>query len=302
MLGSEVTAIAWKGDEGPGLVVSLVAIRSAHGTTTPGAMVGPGGPCFFEGVRAIHLRTGKLAWKADPPEGLTWYDGRLSRYSDVDGDGVEEVVLLGRYDNRVWILSGRTGVTLRGGSARITSRGIGSCLVTEADVDGDGTRDFIVGCPGDRVGSFKPGDEKLGPVRVLSGKSLAIIRELPAPALARGFGASMAVVRSGKEKAPTRLAIGSPLTPGESRTLSGSLYLCEMSDGKVNTEVPTNGGGRFGEVAAPLDDINGDGYSDVLVGAPWEIPGGGRSAGEVRALSGKDGTTQWSRVGKKWPR
>jgi hypothetical protein len=49
---------------------------------------------------------------------------------------------------------------------------------------------------------------------------------------------------------------------------------------------PTNGG-RFGDAVACIGDINGDGYGDILVGAPLESLGGTNGSGRARIFSGK---------------
>ena len=47
--------------------------------------------------------------------------------------------------------------------------------------------------------------------------------------------------------------------------------------------------GDFGEAVSCIPDVNGDGLSDILVGAPGEDAEGGPSVGHAYVFSGSDG-------------
>ncbi len=49
----------------------------------------------------------------------------------------------------------------------------------------------------------------------------------------------------------------------------------------------------FGNSVAAAGDVNGDGFADVIVGAPWDGNNGAKS-GSARVLSGKNGATLWA--------
>ncbi len=76
------------------------------------------------------------------------------------------------------------------------------------------------------------------------------------------------------------------LTPLSALAQSGEigLGLAFRADGVAS-------GDFFGAAVAPLGDVDGDGHSDVLVGAPFADPSGLDGAGSVFVLSGADGHT-----------
>jgi glycosylphosphatidylinositol phospholipase D len=52
---------------------------------------------------------------------------------------------------------------------------------------------------------------------------------------------------------------------------------------------PVDGSDRLGRSLSPAGDINGDGYDDMLVGAPGANPGGGGATGAAYVIFGREG-------------
>jgi len=85
--------------------------------------------------------------------------------------------------------------------------------------------------------------------------------------------------------------IGAYLEDGGAQ-YAGRAYLVSGADGDVIRAFVSpspDSGGAFGESLAKVDDVNGDGTSDVLVGAPEESVSGVDRAGRAYLLSGTDG-------------
>lgn len=73
--------------------------------------------------------------------------------------------------------------------------------------------------------------------------------------------------------------------------LVAGVLICPSAAGDMLTLISTNeeASGAFGAAVSGIPDINGDGYDDVIVGAPKENGGGVVDAGRVYIYSGKTG-------------
>lgn len=161
------------------------------------------------------------------------------------------------------------------------ARGIG-------DVDGDGRTDIVTSAP-----SFggTPTTFGRGKVYVYSGRSGALLWS--------HVGDSGAVLGNGLEGAGDVNRDGIPDViagaPGAQRA-----YVFSGRDGRVLlTLAPSEPGGGFGRSASAAGDQNGDGYADLIVGAPTGAgpsapPGTPSSApplpGRAYVFSGRDGS------------
>ncbi len=73
--------------------------------------------------------------------------------------------------------------------------------------------------------------------------------------------------------------------------MAGSVYVRSSADGSdLWVFHGESANASFGTSVAGLEDINGDGVADILIGAPYEDPGGRKGAGSVYAYSGADGS------------
>lgn len=144
------------------------------------------------------------------------------------------------------------------------------------DVDADGVNDFVTSAPTHVIDSGPAGR-----VYVYSGKSGKLLWTQSGPS-----GGRLGI---GIEAAGDVNADGIPdvvaSAPG-----AGKAYVYSGKDGKV---ILTLGAGdpneAFGRHVSGAGDINGDGYSDVIIGAPGNNTGG-RGAGRAYVYSGKDGS------------
>ncbi len=146
------------------------------------------------------------------------------------------------------------------------------------DVDGDGVPDVVTSAP-----SSKRGGEDAGRIYVYSTKSSKL--------LWAASGAAKDELGTGIEGAGDTNKDGIPdviaSAPG-----AGYAKVYSGRDGRVlltlKAEAPAGKTDRFGTHASGAGDVNGDGYADVIVGAPMN-GAGGESAGRAYVFSGKDG-------------
>lgn len=221
---------------------------------------------------------------------------------DVDGDGVSDhavadVNLGARRSGpgRVAIFSGRDGTLLGSldGAALPGSRSasgastdtmlapgsppaFGKAFAPLGDVDGDGRDDFLVaawgGALGDgqsRAGSSRP--RRRGYVRLYSGKSLAVLRELAAPSELDGFGFALDAADLDGDGIAEWI-VGAPLSDLD-RSVLPSVHVYSGKDGHlVRTITSTTERGLFGHAVCAIPDVDGDRRMDLAIGAPSEGP------------------------------
>jgi hypothetical protein len=143
------------------------------------------------------------------------------------------------------------------------------------DVDADGIHDFAASAP-----TSGAAGKNAGRIYVYSAKSGSL--------LWRADGAEEGQLGTGIEHAGDTNRDGIPdvvaSAPG-----SGKTFVYSGRDGKVlltlNAEKPVD---SFGRHVDGVGDVNGDGYADVIVGAP-DNAAGGKGAGRAYVYSGKDG-------------
>ena len=264
---------------------------------------------------------------AGGPQLANWdaFGSAAAGVGDLDGDGVPDVAAGARDDDAGGtdrgavhvLLMNRDGTVKRASEINSsTANGpslsdgdeFGSSLAGVGDLDGDGVPDVAAGAPEDN-----DGHNNRGAVHVMfmnrdgTVKRTAEINNSTAngPALIDNdnFGSSLAGVGDLDGDGVPDVAAGAPeygVTGNENR---GTLYVLFMNrDGTVKrtAEIDSstaNGpslsnGDFFGQSAAALGDLDGDGVTDVAAGAPGDDAGGnGRGAVHVLFLN-SDGTVK----------
>ncbi|HKB16864.1 MAG TPA: VCBS repeat-containing protein [Planctomycetota bacterium] len=160
----------------------------------------------------------------------------------------------------------------------------GWCVDGAGDVDGDGTEDLIVGAP---EWSYPiPGP---GYARVFSGAGGTLLFEFTGPALYDFFGDQVAGAGDVDADGFDDFVITTATFPsGAARVYSGTsgslLYLFP----------PPPSTPAFAAAVSGAGDVNGDGFEDIIVGAPaWGFP----SPGQAFVYSGATGTVIQSWAG-----
>ena len=124
-------------------------------------------------------------WGASSTFAGDWRGRGLKACDDIDGDGVVDV-LIGASGERVILLSGATGASLLTLTPPASGEGFGLAFCQAGDQDGDGTIDVAVGAPnapGPQVigGMLDPNAPLAGKVYVFSGATGAILETWTAP-------------------------------------------------------------------------------------------------------------------------
>ncbi|MCA9772919.1 MAG: FG-GAP repeat protein, partial [Myxococcales bacterium] len=147
-----------------------------------------------------------------------------------------------------------------------------------ADLNGDGTEDFIVGAPGADY------------ARVHSGANGALLHEVTGAEGSR-FGASVAGVGDLDGDAVADFAVGADLAPGGggASTFDGAVTAHSGADGSLIWTASGAPNDFLGRSVLGAPDLNADKTPDVLVGATQD--GFTIQHGFVRGLSGVDGST-----------
>ncbi|RME34296.1 MAG: hypothetical protein D6786_05325 [Gammaproteobacteria bacterium] len=176
--------------------------------------------------------------------------------------------------------------------------------VVLGDVNGDGVTDFALGFPG-----ASDLYTHAGRVEVRSGVDGGLLWDAYGQATHDALGWRLIAVRDIDGDGVRELAATAPFASDPyAGTKAGRLHLFSGADGTLlwratGHATKASWGGwisdRWGQdVVADVGDVNGDGYTDLAIGATGtDDPFAGADAGEVQLLSGVDGHILWQARG-----
>jgi hypothetical protein len=165
----------------------------------------------------------------------------------------------------------------------------GSSVSRAEDVNGDGHPDIIVGAPGEAPG-ISP--DRAGRAYVFDGSGGGVLHTLlsPNPEAYGSFGGSVSGIGDLNDDGYCDVVVGAWCEEGGALS-AGRAYLFSGQDGSVLHTLESadpEQWGHFGYSVSNAGDVNGDGYSDAIVGA-WREDGGAADAGRAYVFSGADG-------------
>ncbi len=238
----------------------------------------------------------------DPENSTTHFGYSIVVIDDIDADGVPDLAVGAPFQDgdfpssnrgfgvpqnvgKVFVLSGANlGVIRQLNDPQFqVVQGLkfggefGSSMATVADVNGDGVTDVLIGVPHHNVETDDDDLVNAGRAFLFSGKDGNLIFTLddPTPAEGARFGFAVAGLGDVNGDSVPDLLVGIPKKDvSEDLPDVGSAYIFSGSDGSLIRALnpPAQNGaeanGRFGSALADAGDVDRDGVSDILIGAP----------------------------------
>ncbi len=239
------------------------------------------------------------SWTGESNQAFAFYGWSVATAGDVNADGFADVIVGAiSYDNgqtdegRAFVYHGSaSGLALTPawtGESDQASASYGWSVATAGDIDGDGYCDVIVGAI-----SYDNGQESEGRAYVYGGSPLGLAATpeltLESNQASAEFGVSVATVGDVNGDGFADVIIGADLYDA-GQTNEGRAFVYHGSaTGLLSTPAWTGesdqGGANFGLSVATAGDVNGDGYSDVIVGS-WQYDNGQTDEGRAFVYHG----------------
>ncbi len=213
---------------------------------------------------------------------------------DLNGDGWSDILVgapgttinSARWAGYIYVVSGLDGSKLLEIQNTEPEAQFGWSVNWAGDLDGDHVPDILVGAP-----SASPGGKiNAGSVFVYDGASGKLIYRLDGQNAGDAFGYALKNIGDVDGDGVPDFAVGAPFASPGGLYQAGVVYAFSGATGALIYTI--DGGEENAGLGFSLDvvsDINGDGFPEILVGAPGSSPGGRKDAGSVYIFSGADG-------------
>jgi len=258
------------------------------------------------------------AWTAEGGQADAWFGRSVAMAGDVNGDGYSDVIVgARRYDNgqdgegRAYVYlgsaAGLSAVEAWTAEGDQVNSGLGFSVATAGDVNGDGYSDVIIGAMG-----YTNGEAFEGRAYVYLGSAagLGAVEAWTAESNQAGasFGVSVGTAGDVNGDGYSDVIIGADdFDNGESDEGRAYVYLGSAAGPSAVadwTAESDQAGARLGRSVATAGDVNGDGYSDVIVGA-WSYDGltldnAGRAYVYLGSAAGLSSVEAWTTEGDQW--
>ncbi len=237
----------------------------------------------------------------------------VSTAGDVNGDGYSDVIVgaptyshPGLSEGGAWVYHGSgpsmsTTAAWRKESDQAGAQ-FGYAVATAGDVNNDGYADVIVGAPFTSHGQENEGVAWLY-LGTAAGLNLVPAGHVESDDAGAQFGLSVATAGDVNADGYSDVIVGAPLWEDDV-TNEGRAWLYPGSAAGMSASATWHAEGnsfnaQMGYSVASAGDVNGDGYSDVIVGAPYWADEGASSEGRVWVFhgsgSGLSPTHAWTR-------
>ena len=256
------------------------------------------------------------AWTAESDQASANLGGQVAMAGDVNGDGYSDVIVgAWLYDNgqtdegRVFVYHGSaSGLSLTPNWTMESNQAgalFGSPVGTAGDVNGDGYADVVIGSQ-----AYDDGATDTGKVFVYNGSPVGLlpnfdsVTSIGQVSASFGFWSATAGDVNGDGYSDVVVGAyqydnGAADEGGAFVYLGGATGITSAYEVKIWTDQNTSG---FGVAASSAGDVNGDGFSDVIVGAPSYyngLFGGGRAYLYYGSPTGVPYVAGWTADGDK---
>jgi hypothetical protein len=216
----------------------------------------------------------------------------VSGAGDVNGDGVADLIVGARNDDNNGTQSGSARVfsglhgsilyTFNGDSA---GDGFGYSVSGAGDVNGDGNADLVVGA---RFDDNNGSDS--GSARVFSGLNGSILYTFNGEFAGDHFGESVSGAGDVNGDGVADLIVGARSRDNNGSGSGAARVFSGLNGSILYTFYGDSAGDQLGWSVSGAGDVNGDGYADLIAGAPLDDNNFDDSSGSARVLSGLDGS------------
>ncbi|MBL7732135.1 MAG: FG-GAP repeat protein [Chitinophagaceae bacterium] len=261
---------------------------------------------YYGSIAGLSSTANSILDGADQADALFGYS--VSSAGDVNGDGYSDVIIGAPFyddggnnnEGRAFVYYGSAaGLSALPNSmpddADQANARFGTSVALTGDVNRDGYSDIIIGAPLYDDG----GNNNEGRAFVYYG-SAARLSASPGSTLddadqgGAQFGTSVASAGDVNADGYSDIVIGAPFygPSGEGSPPEGRTYIYYGSPAglpasqNVTLSISNQGGIRFGQSVSTAGDVNGDGYSDVVIGAPFYDNGANISEGRAYVYYG----------------
>lgn len=237
-------------------------------------------------IRILSGSDGSVLLYRDGPDPGVQFGVSVGGLDDIDGDGTADLAVgawgdtdAGPSAGAVYGVSGSTGELLWKAIGKLTDDHLGRDLDTIEDFDGDGFRDLLVGVPE----AVREPFTSIGEVRVVSGSDGSELLTISGTQNKERLGQQLARIDDWNGDGVGEWALAAPYR----FNYIGRVLVHDGATGELLHEVlgPPNPG-LFGTGLASLDDLDGNGVPELLVGAPFDSSSELAFAGSVRVFGG----------------
>ncbi|MGE5692667.1 MAG: integrin alpha [Candidatus Zixiibacteriota bacterium] len=278
---------------------SVAGAGDVNGDGIPDFIIGAPDDCPLCGPGSVYVYSGSDGSLLYQKNGAAMGDAfgmSVASAGDVNNDGSADFIIGAPYANpggfyragSVFLYSGADGTLLyqkNGTLADGATAGdyLGYSVASAGDVNGDDRPDFLIGAPNASPGGLTGA----GSVYLFSGADGSLLYQKEGSETFGQFGSSVSTAGDANGDGIVDFMLGARLSDPGGLTDAGSAFLYSGADGSLLFQANgTVSGARLGQSVAAVGDINGDGRTEFIIGAPSDSTGSSFNwAGTARIYS-----------------